>query len=493
MKKNSTIILSAAAVLWALNGSQTFAQDIQVADGWGSSSQQSDSDLGGGSSAEEDALLQSLYNEEDDEELTRVLQSEDYIFPTSITDNWHLIFHAGLMNSWGSYDSEANWFNRTNFGAAFSIGKYLTPVNDVRLQLFYGRGTAVRGWDNAYEDPYDAWQRKNHWIGNFYDFYNQFERDGIYPYHQDQKHIDNCPIEPDGKTHIHDSKMTEEVFADGSIYHWNVLSLSAAYLPNLTNLIWGYDPDRRFTVSGIMGISLNRTWGYTNKHLSMVSLWAEQPRQSVHRSMVGLQFGAQCEYILNHRWHVNFEATENYLDDTFDGLISDQKHDGHLNLLLGATYFLKGKHQDGRIQNRNPFEDKYLNYTEKIYKNREAIEDALAARPDSVRIVDVTKNVTYTLISFDEEAMEVPRLQQNNVYQTAEAYRRNPGSKIFITNSNKEDNNLFHLRAWSISKLLNQRWQIPLENVWVDADESHIQKLQIPDCKHYIIFIINEE
>lgn len=487
------MILAAAAVLWAMNSSNASAQDIQVADGWGSTSQQSDSELGGGSSAEEDALLQSLYNEEDDEELTRVLQSEDYIFPTSITDNWHLIFHLGAMNSWGSYDSQANWLERTNFGAAFSIGKYLTPVNDVRLQLFYGRGTAVRGWDNAYIDPRDSWNNRNHWIGDFYDFYNQYERDGIYTYHQDQRHIDDCTITPDGVKHIHDSKMTEDVFADGSLYHWNVLSLSAAYLPNLTNLIKGYDPDRKFTISGIMGISLNRTWGYTNKHLSVVSLWAEQPRQSVHRSLVGLQFGLQCEYILNHRWHVNFEATENYLDDTFDGLISDQKHDGHLNLLLGATYFLKGKHQDGRIQNRNPFEDKYLNYTEKIYKNREAIEDALAARPDSVRIVDVTKNVTYTLISFDEEAMEVPRLQQNNVYQTAEAYRRNPGSKIFITNSNKEDNNLFHLRAWSISKLLNQRWQIPLENVWVDADESHIQKLQIPDCKHYIIFIINEE
>lgn len=487
------MILAAAAVLWAMNSSNASAQDIQVADGWGSSSQQSDSELGGGSSAEEDALLQSLYNEEDDEELTRVLQSEDYIFPTSITDNWHLIFHLGAMNSWGSYDSQANWLERTNFGAGFSIGKYLTPVNDVRLQLFYGRGTAVRGWDNAYEDPYDAWNRINHWVGDFYDFYNQYESQGIYKYHQDQSHIDNCPITPDGVKHIHDVKQTEQVYNNGELYHWNVLSLSAAYMPNLTNLIKGYDPDRKFTVSGIMGISLNRTWGYTDKHLSTVSLWAEQPRQSVHRSLVGLQFGLQCEYILNHRWHVNFEATENYLDDTFDGLISDQKHDGHLNLLLGATYFLKGKHQDGRIQNRNPFEDKYLNYTEKIYKNREAIEDALAARPDSVRIVDVTKNVTYTLISFDEEAMEVPRLQQNNVYQTAEAYRRNPGSKIFITNSNKEDNNLFHLRAWSISKLLNQRWQIPLENVWVDADESHIQKLQIPDCKHYIIFIINEE
>lgn len=489
MKKNSTIILSlSAAMLWGLNSTTAFAQDIQVSDGWGNS-QQSGSDLGG--SAEEDALTQALYNEEDDEELTRILQSEDYIFPTSITDNWHIILQAGAMNTWGSYDSKANWFNRTNFAAAFSIGKYLTPVNDVRIQLFYGRGTGVRGRDNAFEDPYEQWQQAIKVNDAFYDFdgfYNYSEV--IYNYHKDQASIDNCNI-PEGPNHTH--SIMEDNLANNAIYNWHTLALSAAYMPNITNLIKGYDPDRKFTISALMGIGLERTWAYTNDYLSTISVWAETARQSVSRSLVSLQFGAQCEYILSHRWHLNFEATERFLDDSFDGLISDQGHDGHLDLLLGVSYFLKGKHQDGRIQNRNPFEDKYLNYTEKIYKNREAIEDALAARPDSVTVIDVTKNVTYTLISFDEGFMEVPRLQQNNVYQTAEVYRRNPGSKIFITNSNKKDDSMFHQRAWAISKILNQRWQIPLSDVWVDADESHIQKLQLPECKHYIIFIVNEE
>lgn len=479
MKQNSTIFLSASvAMLLAMSGQQAFAQDIQVSDGWGNS-QPSGSDLGG-SSSEEDALLQSLYSEEEDEDLTRMLQSEDYIFPTSITDNWHLVFQLGAHNSWGSYDSEASWLKRTNFAAAIGLGKYLTPVNDVRILLTYGRGTGVRGADTEFVEPNEEWNKYAAAYGNKYDV--------KYDYHRNQHELANCVV----PNHNH-RNIFEEQMANNHTYNWHTLGISAAYLPNFTNLFLGYEPDRKFSISGIMGIDLEHTWGYSDKDLSVISVWAESAKQGVPRNLVGLQFGAQCDFAITPRCRITAEVLETFLDDSHDGLISDQSWDGHLNMMLGLSWYLKGKHMDGRIQNRNPFEDKYLNYTEQIYKNREAIEDALANRGDSVNVVNVTKNVTYTLISFDEAAMEVPRLQQNNVFQTAEAYRRIKNSKIFITNSNKVDDSMFHQRAWSISKILNQRWQIPLEDVWVDADESHIQKLQIPECKHYIIFIINEE
>lgn len=483
MKQNSTILLSAAvAMLLAMTGQHAFAQDIQVSEGWGNS-QSSEGDFGGDTS-EEDAMLQSLYAEEEDEDLTRMLQSEDYIFPTSITDNWHLIFQAGAANSWGSYDSHANWMKRNNFAAAFGIGKYLTPVNDVRILIHYDRGTGVRGADMKFPTE-EEWAKLNGMV----------EADKVkYPYHRNQKELEGCLVpNHEHKTFPNGGNIFEDNLADYHLYRWNTIGISAAYLPNFTNLFLGYEPDRKFSFSGVMGIGLEHTWGYSDKNLSCTTVWAETPRQSRPRNLVSLQFGLACDYAITPRCRLTAELLENFLDDAYDGLISDEGWDGHLNMMLGLSWYLKGKHMDGRIQNRNPFEDKYLNYTEQIYKNREAIEDALANRGDSVTVVNVTKDVTYTLISFDEGAMEVPRLQQNNVYQTAEAYRRIKNSKIFITNSNKVDDSMFHQRAWSISKILHQRWQIPLSDVWVDADESHIQQLQIPDCKHYIIFIINEE
>jgi len=442
MITNSTKILSTAlALFFASSGITAIAQDSQVPDNWGSSgAQNANSEM---TSAEEAALLQSLYSEEDEEELSRLLQSEDYIFPTSFTDNWHAGLHLGAMHSWGSYDNEVGIFKRTNFAGAITFGKYISPISDLRIQLFYGRGTGVRGLDTKYNAS-------------------------VYPY--DYAH--------------------EQSLADFHTYNWNTAAFYAQWLPNFTNLFLGYDPSRRISISGLAGIGLEHTWSYTEDELSIVSVWAEQAKSAVSRNLVSLQFGVVVDFKLFDKWFLNLEVTDNFLDDAFDGLISDQEWDGHVNVLVGINYYIESKNARNR---KSAFSDKYRPYLNQINKNRDAIDDALANRKEIVNTVDVTKDVTYTLISFDEGATDVPRLQQNNVYQTAQAYKNVTDGKIFITNSSKLDDETFHQRAWSISKLLNQRWQIPLEDIWVDADESHIQKLQIPDVKSYIIFIINEE
>lgn len=478
--KNIIAIFAASAM--ALSFSTMNAQ-VVVSEDWGTGNPQRqgggfDDDLTG-SSPEEDELLQSLYNEEEDEELSRILKSEDFIFPSSITDNWHLTLQLGAVNSWGSYTREKGFFNLTNFGAAFSIGKYLSPVNDVRITAYYGRNTGVRGRDQKFYTEYLP-------------AYNEAKDDPKAM----AKLKDSYQYASDGWT-----EEKENAEANNSIYNWNSFGINLQWLPNLTNLFRGYDPDRKFTISGMFGIGVENTWGYTNKNLSEISVWAEGAKRGTSRTLIGLQFGLQADYALNDRWHINAEVSETFLDNSFDGLISgkyknnrftDDTWDGHLNMFLGVTWFLKGRLNNGRLQNRNPFNDKYNEIEERIYKNREALDDALANRPVDVNYVDVTKDVTYTLISFDENVLEVPRLQQNNVFTTATAYERNQNSKIFITNSSKVDDKTFHERAWSISKLLNRRWQIPLEDIWVDADESHIQKLQLPDCKHYVILIIND-
>ncbi len=378
---------------------------------------------------EEEALLNSLLTEEEAEQISKLFQDEEYVFPMDIRDNWHLGLHLGAMHSWGSYDDEAGWLKRTNFAAALSFGKYLTPVNDLRFQLFYGRGTGVRGEDTKYDASF-------------------------YPY--DLAH--------------------EKALADFHTYHWHTAGISAQWLPNFTNLFMGYNPERRFSISGLVGIGLEHTWSYNEKELSIVSVWAEKAKSAAPRNLVDLEFGVVADYKLSNRLFFNLEVTDRFLDDTFDGLVSDQKWDGHLDVLLGLTYFIPGKPRKAG--------------PEGIYLLHRPNIDI--PKPEDV-YVDVDKDVIYTLISFDKNAVEVPRLQQNNVYQTAQAYKSAPQSNIFITNSNKLDDATFHKRAWAISKLLHQRWQIPYENIWVDADEDHIQKLQMPNVKTYIIFIINEE
>ena len=379
--------------------------------------------------SEETMLLQAMPTDEEAEQIANLFKTEEYVFPMDIRHNWHLGLHLGAMHSWGSYDDEAGWLKRTNFAAALTFGKYLTPVNDLRFQLFYGRGTGVRGADNKYNPEF-------------------------YPY----------------------NLAHEKALADFHTYNWHTAGISIQWLPNFTNLFMGYNPERRLTISGLLGIGLEHTWSYNEKELSIVSVWAEKHKSATPRNLVDLEFGAVADFKLSNRWFLNLEVTDRFLDDTFDGLVSDQKWDGHLDILLGMTYFIPGKPKkapEGEFFPNGPIVD--------------------ISRVPVTHCVNVDKDVIYTLISFDEGITEVPRLQQNNVYQTAQAYKNNPKSNIFITNSNKLDDKTFHQRAWAISKLLHQRWQIPYENIWVDADEDHIQNLQMPNVKTYIIFIINEE
>lgn len=378
----------------------------------------------------------------DEKEEMRVME-ETYIFPTSISDGWHLTAHAGIFQSWGSYTEEADFFNKTNPAFGLSIGKYLTPVNDVRIQFLWGRNTGVFGRNNV-----------NEW----------------------GHHVPN--------------------------WHFYSVSLAAQYLPNLTNLFCGYDENRRFTISALAGISLIRTFSYashnseTNASLDSVSVWAESPRAGVPRSLVGLQVGALAEWKLSENTRLTLEVTDNFADDIFDGKLSGHTWDGHVNVLLGMTWHLYNKKiSNGRLRNRFDA-TKYDDYYEVISRNRKKTQD-LEANPNvEVEEKDVHKKVTYTLVAMKKGEVSVPKLQQANVYITATLWNtytaRDQKTMVFVTNNSKVDDQTFHNRAWSICELLSQRWHVSDQDIHVVADESQIKEMDLMGYDHYVIVVINE-
>ena len=194
MKMKSIIIYSATIVLLlASSGFRAEAQENKTSI-WGNRGGHYGGDEG--MKSEEERLSESLITEEEAELLAKIFRTEEYEFPMDIRDNWHVGLHLGAMNSWGSYDDEAGWLKRTNFAAALTFGKYLTPVNDLRFQLFYGRGTGVRGADNKFDPKF-------------------------YPY----------------------NLAHEQSLADFHTYNWHTAGISAQWLPNFTNLSWDIIPN----------------------------------------------------------------------------------------------------------------------------------------------------------------------------------------------------------------------------------------------------------
>lgn len=379
----------------------------------------------------------------EDEEDDLTLSEETFIFPTSLSDGWHLTAHAGVFQSWGSYTEEADFLNKTNPAFGISIGKYLSPVNDLRLQLLWGRNTGVYGRDYV-----NKW---GHRVPN---------------------------------------------------WHFHSISLAAQYLPNLTNLFGGYDENRRFTVSAMAGISLIRTFGYasnnseTKASLDSMSVWSESPQAGAPRSLVGLEVGAVAEYKIADNMRLSLEVSNSFVDDIFDGRLSGHVWDGHFNVLLGLTWHLfDRKVMNARIRNRF-VPAKYDNLKEVIRKNREKAKNL----EDNPNIVydekDVHKKITYTLVAMNKGEINVQRLQQVNVYTTATLWKtytaRKQKTMVFVTNNSKVDDQLFRGRAWSICDLLSHRWQVSADDIRVIADESLIKEMDFEGYENYLVVVINE-
>lgn len=391
-----------------------------------------------------DGLSQEIFGDDPiDEVEEQVISEETYIFPTSLSDGWHLSAHAGIFQSWGSYSGEADFFNKTNPAFGLSIGKYLSPVNDVRLQLLWGRNTGIYGRDHLNE-----WGHK----------------------------VPN--------------------------WHFYSVSLAAQYLPNLTNLFCGYDENRRFTISALAGISLIRTFGYANHNsetkasLDSMSVWSESPRAGVPRSLVGLQFGLLADYRIGNNTRLTLEVTDNFADDIFDGRLSDNVWDGHVNVMLGLTWHLYKKNiMNARLHNRFDA-TKYDEFEEVISRNRERTKSLVENPNIEVDETDVHKKLTYTLVSMKKGEINVPRLQQVNVYTTATLWKtytsRGQKTMVFVTNNSKEDDQTFRSRAWSVCDLLSQRWSVAADDIRVVANEDQIKEMTLMGYNNYVVLVISE-
>lgn len=387
-----------------------------------------------------------FYKELDEHGEDLILTREDFVFPSSIADGWHYTFNVGAFQSWGSHTQDAKFFNKTNYAIGAAIGKYLTPVNDLRLQFLFGRGTGVYG------DDLNAQRVK------------------------------------DGKDII-------------SNWHFYTMTLGLQYLPNLTNLFCGYDSNRRFTLSALAGLAYEQTWNYHNgrnnlqEELEKFSVYAEEPKAGRPRALAALQAGIIGEYQINSKMRISLEVVNVFLDDGYDNHITDQVWDGHCNILLGLTWHPFKGINNGSLRRFNP--TKYDELEEVITHNRQLTDDALA-NPNIQKVKkNVIKNAIYTLVSFDKDETNVPRLQQANVYTAATLWTsylaKGVKSKIFVTNNEKKDNTLFRNRAWSICKMLNNRWQVDQEDIIVVADEENIWEMQLLGYDNYMIVEVNDK
>lgn len=354
----------------------------------------------------------------------------DHVMPTHFMDNWFVGVYAGTAQSWGSFTSKTSFLKKLQPTFSLAVGKAITPVNEIRMMVNFGRNT--------------------------------------------------------GDTEV------------AKLYHFNTWGLYFDWLPNLTNLFLGYRENRRVNFKALVGIGGEISAGFSKRDWNPSTGEIDQfgkPQNAYYNtrrtSLVDLRLGLGMSIRLNDKLKLNIEAVENMLDDSRDG-IQDGKNgwDGHLNLMVGLTYHFK-----------NADKARQFSYVRRDLQRYEPLikeaEDLRAKADDAERkpvIIEkhekVDKHVIYTMISFDPEETDVERLQQTNVYTTAQTWKQLPEADIYIVNASKKNDKTFRKRAESIKDVLSDRWQIPENQIKMEANEADV--LTKYNSRHYIIFIINE-
>jgi len=369
------------------------------------------------------------------------LVERKFVAPTHFQDNWYIGTYGGVTSNFGSDDSHSGFFQIMGPAAAITVGKEITPVSEIRLQVNYNRNSGVT--DDSF-------------AGTFAD-------------------------------------MTHNRF------RWNTFGLNIDYMPNFTNLLCGFRENRFFHFKGLLGLGGSVSSGYTtdkfanalgmdNSHTNQLE--NKDKYDSRRRSLIQIRAGLAGTFLVAPNWHINVEAVENFLDNSFDSNPTTKNiWDGHLDVMVGVTYHFKNK---GGV---NPG-FYYPRHDMTVYKKKMEIAKNLRDKADKrkkeveetpAEVIDINAHVMYTLIAFDEGETTVDRLQQTNIYTTANAWTKSPRSIIYITNSTGQDNKLFQKRAEAIRDILLERYEIPFAMIKVVANEKNIKP-----TGDYIEFIVND-
>lgn len=227
---------------------------------------------------------------------------------------------------------------------------------------------------------------------------------------------------------------------------------------NFTNLFCGYEEDRTFNLIGILGAGYEHTANFSKR------TWNDGIYNTESQDLLSIRLGLMAKFRLGKAWDFNLEITNSLLDDSFDGWEgegSNDRWDGHVNILAGVSYRFKNHNGSRQFTYARRDMSKYDEANAEINRLREANK---AAAPPVTKIETevVESNHIRSFISFDNASAAINKLQEVNVYTAAENIKKLADGDLYITSTKEvRDTELFMARAQSIRNVLANTYNIP--------------------------------
>ena len=260
-------------------------------------------------------------------------------------------------------------------------------------------------------------------------------------------------------------------------YGFNEISLSLDWLPNFTNIFYGYKEDRRCTFSGVLGIGGSDIWGrpYTNR--------SEYPLLT-HKYFLFAKVGLRLDYALkNDKYHLNAELTNSFYPSTFDGAahLNTPKRTamaGHANLMVGFTYHFKNS--DGSrnfTYSKGLDQSKYDNINDEINRLKTQIEEKKKHPNIQINKVNVETKTIYTTVAFPAKNNDIEFSQKPTMYNIAKNANVHDNDVVYISRKKTTGNvELFNSRAEAVKKELIDNWNVAESKIVIEDNADNIEK-----------------
>ena len=214
-------------------------------------------------------------------------------------------------------------------------------------------------------------------------------------------------------------------------YYWDAMGVGLDGLFNFTNLFCGYEEDRTFNLIGILGAGYEHTANFSKR------TWNDGIYNTESQDLLSIRLGLMAKFRLGKAWDFNLEITNSLLDDSFDGWEgegSNDRWDGHVNILAGVSYRFKNHNGSRQFTYARRDMSKYDEANAEINRLREANK---AAAPPVTKIETevVESNHIRSFISFDNASAAINKLQEVNVYTAAENIKKLADGDLYITST----------------------------------------------------------
>ena len=271
--------------------------------------------------------------------------------------------------------------------------------------------------------------------------------------------------------------------------HYNSAGAYLDGLFNFTNLFCGFKEDRGFNLLGILGLGGEQTLGFSERSWNPADAMFKDEGDLFLAGRIGLQ----AAFRLSEAWDLNVEATNAWVDDKHDGVLTSIRWDGRVNVLLGLTYHFKNHDGSRGFTFAKRDWSKYAPMNDELNRLRAATEEA-KKQPNRIEKQVVNSNQIHTLISFEDNTAQINQLQEVNVYTAAQDWKEktNGESDIYITvlGDQVKDKDLFLQRAQSIRDVLVNSYNVPAGRIFVEQNPAVVRSLD--KSKSCVVVFINE-